>query len=116
MAIHPAWTVYRLAHVHMMLLGFVTMMIYGRGAPCDLAIRQVPLHSRRVALSHRWTSNIGLLGMVTGDSDNSHPRRVCSAHPPSASPECSGATSTGKVARRTIAEETLPTKTRCSNG
>ena len=29
MAAHPVWTVYRLAHVHMMLLGFVTMMIYG---------------------------------------------------------------------------------------
>jgi len=29
MAAYPPWTVYRLAHVHMVLLGFVTMMIYG---------------------------------------------------------------------------------------
>ena len=31
MAVHPLWTIYRMAHVHMNLLGFVTMMIYGVG-------------------------------------------------------------------------------------
>src|SRR4029079_9549143 len=28
MAAHPAWTVHKPAHMHMVMLGFVTMMIY----------------------------------------------------------------------------------------
>ena len=31
MAAHPAWIIYRPAHVHMNLVGFVTMMIFGVG-------------------------------------------------------------------------------------
>ena len=31
MAAHPAYTIYRPAHAHMVLLGFVTMMIFGVG-------------------------------------------------------------------------------------
>ena len=31
MAIHPAWVVYRPAHAHMNLVGFVVMMIFGVG-------------------------------------------------------------------------------------
>ena len=29
MAAYPAWIIYRPAHMHMVLLGFVTMMIFG---------------------------------------------------------------------------------------
>ncbi len=28
MAVHPAWAIYRAAHLHMNLLGFVAMMIF----------------------------------------------------------------------------------------
>jgi hypothetical protein len=31
MAVHPQWIIYRPAHEHMNLLGFVTMMIFGVG-------------------------------------------------------------------------------------
>jgi cytochrome c oxidase cbb3-type subunit 1 len=66
MAAHPVWTIYRPAHVHMNLLGFVTMMIYG------VAYHVIPrftghmLYSRRLAGAQWWASNIGLAGMVCG--------------------------------------------------
>ncbi|PYP75484.1 MAG: hypothetical protein DMD35_21325 [Gemmatimonadetes bacterium] len=66
MAAHPVWTVYRLAHVHMMLLGFVTMMIYG------VAYHVIPhfvgfrLHRPALAGAHWWIANAGLLLMACG--------------------------------------------------
>lgn len=66
MAVHPQWIIYRPAHVHMNLLGFVTMMIYG------VAYHVVPrftghqLHARRVAEVQWWLANTGLLLMVIG--------------------------------------------------
>ncbi len=66
MAAHPVWIVYRLAHVHMLLLGFVTMMIYG------VAYHVIPhfvgfrLHRPRLAGAHWWIANGGLLLMVAG--------------------------------------------------
>ena len=64
MAVHPAWAVYRLAHMHMLLLGFVTMMIYG------VAYHVVPrfvgfrLHRPDAAQWHWWSANVGLALMV----------------------------------------------------
>jgi cbb3-type cytochrome oxidase subunit 1 len=66
MAAHPVWTLYRLAHVHMMLLGFVTMMIFGVAYHVLPRFAGVPLHSRRAAAWHWWISNVGLVGMVIG--------------------------------------------------
>ena len=66
MAAHPVWTVYRLAHVHMLLLGFVTMMIYG------VAYHVIPrfvgfgLHRPALAGAHWWLANVGLSLMVCG--------------------------------------------------
>lgn len=66
MAARPAWTVYRPAHLHMTMLGFVAMMIFG------VAYHVVPrftghaLHSRRLAGAQWWASNTGLLLMVVG--------------------------------------------------
>jgi cbb3-type cytochrome oxidase subunit 1 len=66
MAAHPVWTVYRLAHVHMMLLGFVTMMIYG------VAYHVIPhfvgfrLHRPDLAGAHWWLAIVGLAFMVSG--------------------------------------------------
>ena len=66
MAAHPAWSVYRLAHMHMLLLGFVTMMIYG------VAYHVIPrfvgfnLHRPRLAGAHWWIANAGLLLMASG--------------------------------------------------
>lgn len=66
MAVHPAWTIYRLAHVHMMLLGFVTMMIFGVAYHVIPRFAGFPLHSRRAAVWHWWIANVGLLIMVAG--------------------------------------------------
>jgi cbb3-type cytochrome oxidase subunit 1 len=66
MAVHPAWAIYRLAHVHMLLLGFVMMMI------CGVAYHVVPhfvgfrLHRPDLAEWHWWGANVGLALMASG--------------------------------------------------
>ena len=66
MAAYPAWTVYRPAHAHMNLLGFVTMMIYGVAFHVIPRFTGNPLHERRIAGAQWWTSNAGLALMVVG--------------------------------------------------
>ncbi len=66
MAIHPVWTVYRAAHMHMVLLGFVTMMIYGVAYHVVPRFTGHPLPSRRLAGAHWWMANAGLLLIVCG--------------------------------------------------
>ena len=66
MAAYPNWTVYRLAHVHMLLMGFVTMMIFGVAYHVIPRFAGFPLHSRRAAGWHWWIANAGLVLMVAG--------------------------------------------------
>ena len=66
MAARPVWTIYRLAHVHMVLLGFVTMMIYGVAYHVVPRFAGAPLRSRRAAVAHWWVSNAGLACMAIG--------------------------------------------------
>lgn len=66
MGAHPAWTIYRVAHMHMVLLGFVTMMIYGVAYHVIPRFAGFPLYSARAATWHWYISNIGLLAMATG--------------------------------------------------
>ena len=66
MAVHPAWTAYRPAHVHMNLLGFVTMMIYGVAYHVIPRFTGHPLHDRRLAGRHWWAANVGLALVVAG--------------------------------------------------
>lgn len=66
MAAHPAWIAYRPAHVHMNLLGFVTMMIYGVAYHVIPRFTGHPLRGRRLAGWHWWASNVGLALMVVG--------------------------------------------------
>ena len=66
MAVHPGWIIYRPAHVHMNLLGFVTMMIYGVAYHVIPRFTGHPLHSRRLAGWHWWISNSGLALFVLG--------------------------------------------------
>lgn len=72
MAAVPAWIVYRPAHMHMNLLGFVTMMIYGVAYHVIPRFSGNPLYSRRLATAHWWISNAGLLLMVAGFSLRPH--------------------------------------------
>ena len=66
MAVDPQLIVYRPAHVHMNLLGFVTMMIYGIAYHVIPRFTGHPLHSRRIAGAQWWLANAGLLLMVVG--------------------------------------------------
>lgn len=66
MAAHPVWTVYRSAHQHMVLLGFVTMMIYGVAYHVIPRFAGFPLHNRRAAGVHWVIANVGLAMMVAG--------------------------------------------------
>jgi heme/copper-type cytochrome/quinol oxidase subunit 1 len=65
-AIYPLWVIYRPAHLHMLLLGFVAMMIYGVAYHVIPRFVGFPLHSTRAAGWHWWMSNVGLLLMVAG--------------------------------------------------
>ncbi|MEO9117332.1 MAG: hypothetical protein ABI311_14325 [Gemmatimonadaceae bacterium] len=66
MAVDPQLIVYRPAHVHMNLLGFVTMMIYGVAYHVIPRFTGHQLHSRRIAGAQWWLANSGLLLMVVG--------------------------------------------------
>jgi cbb3-type cytochrome oxidase subunit 1 len=66
MAVYPPWAVYRTAHLHMNLLGFVTMMIFGVALHVIPRFTGHPLHSRRLATGQWWLANAGLALFVTG--------------------------------------------------
>lgn len=66
MAAHPAWIIYRPAHMHMVMLGFVTMMIFGVAYHVIPRFTGFPLHSRRAPGVQWFISNAGLALMVTG--------------------------------------------------
>lgn len=66
MAVHPAWTVYRAAHLHMNLLGFVAMMIFGVAYHVIPRFTGHQLHSRQLANLQWWLANVGLATFVAG--------------------------------------------------
>ena len=66
MAVHPAWVIYRTAHLHMLLLGFVTMMIAGVAYHVLPRFAATPLYSRRVAAVHFVVANIGVALLASG--------------------------------------------------
>lgn len=66
MAFVPNAILYRPAHVHLNLLGFVSMVIFGVAYHVIPRFTGHPLHSRTIAGAHWWTSNAGLVLMVTG--------------------------------------------------
>ena len=66
MAVHPAWVVYRPAHAHMNLVGFVVMMIFGVGYQMLPRFFGHPIHSKALAIAHVWLANLGLAGLVGG--------------------------------------------------
>lgn len=66
MVLWPGTLVYRPAHMHANLLGFVSMMIFG------IAYHVIPrftgnaLHGRRLASAQLWIMNLGLSALVGG--------------------------------------------------
>jgi len=65
-AVHPQWAVYRAAHLHMNLLGFVAMMIFGVALHVMPRFTGHPLYSRRLAVVQWWLANGGLAMFVAG--------------------------------------------------
>lgn len=66
MALSPSLTVYRTAHMHMALLGFVTQMIYGVALHVIPRFFGQPLIHRRFAEAQFWLSQTGLFLLVLG--------------------------------------------------
>ena len=66
MAAHPVWTIYRPAHLHILLVGFVTMMIYGVAYHIIPRFAGFVLYSRRAAIWQLGMANGGLVLMVAG--------------------------------------------------
>ena len=66
MALWPQLIIYRPAHVHMNLLGFVTMMIFAVGYHVLPRIAGAPLRWEWLGPIHWWLANTGLALMVTG--------------------------------------------------
>ena len=66
MGAHPEWAIYRTAHLHMLLLGFVAMMIFGVAYHVIPRFAGNPLRSSRLAGAHWWLANLGLAVMVAG--------------------------------------------------
>ena len=66
MAVYPVWIIYRPAHMHMVLLGFVTMMIFGVAYHVIPRFAGFPLFSRTLPGLQLFVSNAGLALMVVG--------------------------------------------------
>ena len=66
LAIHPAWLIYRPAHAHMNVVGFLTMLVFGVGYQLLPRLFGHSLHSTRLAVVHLICANAGLAGLVLG--------------------------------------------------
>lgn len=66
MAVLPTLTVYRVAHMHVALLGFVTQMIYGVALHVIPRFFGQPLLHRRMAELQFWAAQAGLALLVAG--------------------------------------------------
>lgn len=62
----PRWVVYRPAHLHAALLGFVSMFIFGIAYHVLPRFTGRPLPDRRLPVAHLWLANCGLGFLVAG--------------------------------------------------
>ncbi|MBF0517207.1 MAG: cbb3-type cytochrome c oxidase subunit I [Nitrospirae bacterium] len=60
----PTHLTFKFVHSHLMLLGWVTMMIYGVGYHVLPRFAGRVIKSRKAAEAQFWLANIGLIGMV----------------------------------------------------
>jgi cbb3-type cytochrome oxidase subunit 1 len=66
MTMQPQWIIYRPAHAHMNVAGFLTMLVFGVGYQLLPRLFGHPLHSSRLAIAHLFLANIGLALLVIG--------------------------------------------------
>ena len=72
MAVVPAWTRYRTLHLHLNLVGFVAMMIFGVAYHVMPRFSGNALHNRRLAVVHFWLANAGLMVLAVGFGARAH--------------------------------------------
>jgi cytochrome c oxidase cbb3-type subunit 1 len=65
-ALHPPWIIYRPAHAHMTVVGFLTMLVFGVGYQLLPRLFGHALYSPRLAVAHLFCANVGLAGLVLG--------------------------------------------------
>lgn len=65
MAASPPLVIYRTAHIHLLLLGFVAGMIFGVGYHVFPRFAGRPLQSPRLMLVHWWLANGGVAAMAS---------------------------------------------------
>jgi cbb3-type cytochrome oxidase subunit 1 len=65
-AVEPRWVIYRPAHAHMNVVGFLTMFVFGVGYQLLPRLFGHPLHSARLGVAHLYLANVGLAGLVVG--------------------------------------------------
>ena len=66
MSARPEWVMYRPAHAHMNVVGFLVMMVFGVGYQLLPRLFGGPLWSATLAVAHLWLANLGLAAMVAG--------------------------------------------------
>ena len=59
-------------HVHLNLLGWMSMMIFGVGYHILPRFSGKPLWSRKLSIFQFWMANIGLVGMIVGWGMSAH--------------------------------------------
>lgn len=65
-AVYPSWLIYRPAHAHMNVVGFLTMLVFGVGYQLLPRLFGHPLSSERLAIAHLFLANIGLVTLIAG--------------------------------------------------
>jgi cbb3-type cytochrome oxidase subunit 1 len=66
MAVQPSLVVYRSAHIHLLVLGFVTGMIFGVGYHVFPRFAGRPLYRPALVMPHWWLANLGVAAMGVG--------------------------------------------------
>ena len=74
--VHPPWVIYRPAHAHMNVVGFLTMLVFGVGYQLLPRLFGHPLHNVRLAIAHVYLANVGLGGLVLGFLLQPHARSL----------------------------------------
>lgn len=57
-------TIYRSIHAHINVVGWLSMLVFGVAYHILPRFSGQPLYSPRLAWTHLWLANIGLIGMV----------------------------------------------------
>ena len=65
MAWQPSWIfILRFSHIHAMVIGWITLMIFGLGYHVIPRFCGKPLVNNRVQATHWWLANIAMMGMI----------------------------------------------------